>query len=123
MSSPSRKVLIADDSPIIRQALCGALEATGFDVCAEATNGVEAIEQAVRSHPDLVVLDLSMPGVNGLQAARTIRNQLPSIPIILFTGYAEAVNVKDATSAGINSVIGKPDVKRLITEARMCLNA
>ena len=123
MSSPSRRVLIADDSPTVRQVLCGALEATGFDVCGQATNGLEAIEQAVRSHPDLIVLDLSMPGVNGLQAARTIRNQLPSIPIILFTGYAEAVNVKDATSAGINSVIGKPDVKRLITEARMCLNA
>ena len=122
MSPSTRTVLVADDSPLIRERLCGLFQASGFKVCAEAKNGFEAIEQAGNEQPDLIVLDLSMPVLNGLQAARSIRRKLPDTPIILFTLYAEAVTPQDAEAAGVNAVISKSDIEAIMAEAKVRLN-
>jgi CheY-like chemotaxis protein len=118
-----RRILVADNSPTVRQALCDLFESSGFRICAEATNGAEAWEQAVESNPDLIILDLSMPVMSGLQAAYGIRRTLPNTPIILFTMYADSVITKDAMAAGVSSVIAKSDVSTLISEARAHLNS
>ena len=79
-----KTILIVDDNAYIRQMICEALKReSDFEVCGEAENGKEAIDKALASHPDLIVLDLSMPVMNGLEAARHLRDRMPSVPIIL----------------------------------------
>jgi two-component system, NarL family, response regulator EvgA len=79
------RILIADDSPAARRALRGLLEEGGWEVCGEAENGLEAVDKTGTLRPDLVILDLAMPKMNGLQAARTIHTADPHIPMLLFT--------------------------------------
>ena len=118
MQARERTVLLVDDSAQIRKLLCSLFESAGFQICAEAENGTEAIEQAAKSAPDLIVLDLSMPGVNGFEAAKILRQMLPTTPIILFTMYADSISTKEAAAAGISSVVPKADVDMLISEAQ-----
>ena len=74
-----RTVLIADDNASVRQSLCELFTREGdFDVCGEAENGREAIDRAQQLHPDLIVMDLSMPVMNGLDAARVLRRLMPA---------------------------------------------
>jgi len=123
MQSHLGTVLVADDSPTVRQVLSGVFEAVGFDACVEAKNGNEAVQQAAEHRPDLIVLDLSMPMMNGLDAARTLKRSLPTTPIILFTMYTEGLTAEEARAAGISSVVPKPDVNLLVRETRACLNS
>jgi CheY-like chemotaxis protein len=77
-------ILIADDSPFIREALCNVFEREeDFDVCGEAENGREAVEKAQELHPDLILLDLSMPVMNGLDATRVLKQMMPEVPVIM----------------------------------------
>ena len=84
------------------QALCDlfTLE-VDFDVCREAENGREAIAKAQELHPDLIVMDLSMPVLNGLDAARVLKRLMPNVPIIMFSEYTDAFAGEEAQSAGI----------------------
>jgi CheY-like chemotaxis protein len=116
--APNRgTVLVADDSRSVRLALGGVFEAAGFENCVEAKDGAEAIAQADQCHPDLIVLDLSMPVMNGLNAAQILKDRLPATPIILFTMYADEIR-DQGEAAGIRSVVPKPDVNMLIREAK-----
>ena len=108
---------MADDSRSVRLVLGGVFEAVGFENCVEAKDGAEAIERADQCHPDLIVLDLSMPVMNGLKAAQVLKDRLPETPIILFTMYADEIK-DEAQAAGISSVVPKPDVSMLIREAK-----
>ncbi len=100
-------VLVVDDSTIIRKALATAFLSDGFETCVEAESGKEGIEAAQRIKPDLIVLDLSMPVLNGLQAAPELRKILPKIPIILFTLYGGGLSLADISKAGIDLVLEK----------------
>jgi DNA-binding NarL/FixJ family response regulator len=101
-------ILIVDDNASIRHILRRAFEETpGWEVCGEAANGLEAIEKAQELKPDLIVLDLSMPVMNGLQAAPVLRQMLPTVPIILFTLYDSKFLKREAFSAGITTVVSK----------------
>jgi CheY-like chemotaxis protein len=85
----AKTILVADDSPMIRKMLCRMFEAEDdYDICAEATNGQEAIDLALKHRPDLIILDISMPVLNGLAAARELKKLMPDVSIILFTQYA-----------------------------------
>lgn len=114
-----KSVLIMDDSVFIRQALRELFEREAdFEVCAEAQNGREAIEQAGTLHPDLIVLDLSMPVMNGLDAARTLKRLLPTVPLILCSAFADRTLEQQARLIGIDLVSKSEDVSVLIDKAR-----
>jgi DNA-binding NarL/FixJ family response regulator len=86
----AKTVLVADDNPGVRKALCRLFEVEkDYEVCAEASNGEEVIALAKKHKPDLIILDLSMPGMHGLDAAAELKKIMPEIPIILFTVHAE----------------------------------
>jgi len=104
-----RRVLIADDNPYIRRAMRKLVETVGFDVCGEAENGALAVEKADQLQPDLVLLDLSMPVMNGLQAAPLLRKKLPVAPILLFTLYSDSSLEQAALAAGVTSVVSKQE--------------
>lgn len=115
-----KKVLIVDDNLLVRQSLCELFKREGdFDVCGQAENGQEAIEKAQWLRPDLVVTDLSMPGMTGLEEARRLKKLMPGLPVIIYTFYNDPFVVKQARSAGVFAVISKGEpVAVLIARAR-----
>ena len=105
----AKNILVADDNVQIRFLVRNLIESAEFSVVAEATNGAEAIEKAKQFHPDLILLDLSMPFMNGIEAASVLKRQMPHIPIILFTMHEDSIGKGLASQIGIDRVIGKPD--------------
>jgi CheY-like chemotaxis protein len=108
MVHSTRTVLIVDDSAAIRRELSEEFMRSGFAFC-EAENGSEAIERVRALSPDLIILDLSMPVMNGLEAAPRLREILPHVPIILYTAFADAVRVSDFHACGVTTVFPKSD--------------
>jgi DNA-binding NarL/FixJ family response regulator len=119
-----KTVLVVDDNAVVRQALCRAFASEAdFDVCREAENGQDAIEKAPALHPDLIVMDLSMPVMNGIDAARALKNLMPTVPVILFSEYSDVFSEKEARSAGISALVSKSEhVSVLIDKARALLD-
>ena len=101
------RLLIAEDETLIRLDLRATLEAAGFEVCAEARNGAEAVELARRERPDLAILAVKMPDVDGIEAARRMLAERP-IPIVMLTAYGEADLVARAIEAGVFGYLVKP---------------
>lgn len=101
------RILIADDEAIRVMTLRTQLRALGFEVVAEASDGREAVELADRHQPDLAILDIKMPGLDGISAAREITDRRP-IPVILLTAYSEPELVERATEAGVFAYLVKP---------------
>jgi DNA-binding NarL/FixJ family response regulator len=118
----STRILLADDHLIVRQALKALLEGEGFSVVAEVGDGVEAVRVARERCPDVAVLDLSMPLLNGLDAAREIQQACPRAKAILLTIHAEDHYVLDALRAGIKGYVLKTqaaaDLVRAISEVQ-----
>jgi DNA-binding NarL/FixJ family response regulator len=115
----AKTVLVADDSPIIRKMLCRLFEAEeDYDLCAEATNGQEAIELALKHHPDLIILDLSMPVLNGIDTARELKKLMPSVPIILFTQYFDLSNIISRSDLNVDRIVSKTDHEDLMVHVR-----
>ncbi|HEY7563059.1 MAG TPA: response regulator [Gaiellaceae bacterium] len=106
MSTPMR-ILVAEDETIIRLDLREILERGGFDVCAEARDGEEAVELAAREKPDLAILDVKMPRLDGIEAARRILAERP-IPIVMLTAYGQEELVSRAVEAGVFGYLVKP---------------
>ena len=105
-----KSVLIADDHEFIRRALCDLFTSQeDFDVCGKAENGLEAIEMAQVLHPDLILLDLSMPVMNGVEAACELKRLMPMVPIIIFSDYGDVFSEREARAAGISAVVSKTD--------------
>ena len=104
-----RSILLVDDRDFERFTIRAAIEGlTQFRVCGEASNGVEAIEKARELQPDLIVMDLAMPVMNGLEASALLKTALPEVPIILLTLYAD--QLKEPRSAvGVATVLSKAD--------------
>jgi len=101
------RVLIAEDETLIRLDLRGMLESAGFDVCAEAHDGVEAVELAATAAPDLAVLDVKMPRLDGIEAARKILDERP-MPIVIVSAFTEQSVVRRAAEAGVFGYLAKP---------------
>jgi response regulator NasT len=101
------RILIAEDETIIRLDLRALLERAGFEVCAEAKDGEEAIELARSEQPDLAVLDVKMPKLDGIEAARRILEERP-IPIVMLTAYGQEELVSRAVEAGVFGYLVKP---------------
>ena len=101
------RILIAEDETIIRLDLRSLLESAGFEICAEAKDGVEAVELARSEQPDLAVLDVKMPRLDGIEAARRILDERP-IPIVMLTAYGQDELVARAVEAGVFGYLVKP---------------
>jgi CheY-like chemotaxis protein len=109
-----KSILLVDDNAAVRNATRHFLEdQSGFQVCGEAVDGVDALEKARDLNPDLIILDLAMPRMNGLQAARELRAMMARVPIILFTMYADAFRDQVAASAGVSAVVSKTSLSEL----------
>lgn len=115
-----KTVLIADDNAFVRTALYEFFEREpDFQVCATVENGLEAIEEASRLHPDLIVLDLKMPLMNGLEAARVLKDVMPEVPLIMYSATPEECTEALAKSLGFSEIVSKSDsVSVLIDNAR-----
>jgi two-component system chemotaxis response regulator CheY len=108
--------LVVDDNTIIRKIIAAAFLSSGFETCGEAENGREGIEVARQINPDVITLDLSMPIMNGLEAASKLRQIFPKTPIILFTLYADSLSQKDAAKAGVDLVVLKTTPLSILIE-------
>jgi DNA-binding NarL/FixJ family response regulator len=115
-----KRVLVVDDSPTVRQALCELFVREGdFEVCGQAEDGRDAIEKAQHFHPDLIVTDLSMPIMNGLEETRLLKSLMPRVPVIIYTAHKDPFVEREGRSAGAAAVISKSDaVPTLIAAAR-----
>lgn len=109
----SRRVLIAEDNPIVRADLRAILEDAGFDVCSEARDGVEVVDMARRHGPDVVVLDLRLPRMSGVDATWLIRGER-TVPVVAITGYR--VYAEQALEAGAVAYLLKPYSDRELIE-------
>ena len=106
----TKQILIADDSSIVRTILKMFLRTRkDIQVCGEAANGTEAIEKAKLLHPDLVLLDLAMPEMNGAEVASILKKMMPNVHIILFTMYSENIGRSLTSTIGVDMVLSKPD--------------
>jgi chemotaxis response regulator CheB len=119
----AKMVLVVDDNAAIRQALCREFtSAVDFDVCGAAENGRDAIEKAQVLHPDLIVMDLSMPVMNGIDAALTLKALMPKVPVIMFSEYSDVFSEEEARSTGISALVSKSEhLSVLIGKARALL--
>jgi DNA-binding NarL/FixJ family response regulator len=100
-------VLIVDDYAAVRSAIRVGLERySGFSVCGEAVDGADAIEKATRLKPDFILLDLSMPGMSGMETAPVLKRLMPHVTIVAFSMYSELLGTSPST-AGIDAVIDK----------------
>jgi CheY-like chemotaxis protein len=109
-TSQGQTILVVDDSPFERTVIRSAVEGlTQFRVCGEASDGVEGIKKALELKPDLVIMDLAMPLMNGVEAAMVLRNSLPKIPIVLFTLYAEQLRGSISPGLGVTIILSKAD--------------
>lgn len=120
-SMPSR-ILIADDNPAVRSALRQLLATADHEII-EATDGREAVERAVEMRPDLAIMDLAMPVMDGLTAARYISQQIPTLPIVMCTMHWSPGLEIEAQKFGIRRVLAKGDTKILISTVEEVLSA
>jgi two-component system chemotaxis response regulator CheB len=120
--SMKKRILVADDNPLIRKMLCKIFSGhQTLEICDEAVDGREAIEKAERHQPDLIILDLAMPVMDGLKAAQAICKIMPSVPIILFTLHAKTISDFDLKDSGITRVVPKTEMISLVDHAEELL--
>jgi DNA-binding NarL/FixJ family response regulator len=114
----SIRILIADDHGVVRRGLRVLLESVkGWEVCAEATNGREAVEGVAQHRPDVAILDISMPKLNGVEAARQIRKTFPTTEILLLTMHDSDVLLREGLEAGANGFLLKDDADQYLLAA------
>lgn len=104
-----KRILIVEDEIAVRRAIRAFLEHHHFEICGEAANGTEALEKAAALHPDLITLDLSMPGMNGIEAASLLRTRAPGIPVVIYTMLEDVLGKSLAASLGVKGVVSKAD--------------
>src|SRR5215813_9252676 len=106
------RILIADNHDIVRRGLRHQLtQHDGWDICSEARDGREAVKLAIELKPDIVVLDLSMPVLNGLEATRQIRRALPDTEVLVFTMLENEHFIREVLSAGARGYVLKSDAE------------
>lgn len=112
------RILIADDHEVVRQGLCNLLQAhNGWEICGEAGDGREAVEMAKQLKPDVVILDIGMPNLNGLAATRQLAQQNPELKIIVLTITDSDQVIREALDAGARGFVLKSDAARDLVAA------
>jgi len=120
-----KSILIVDDNAFIREGLRELFKREmDFEVCGEAENGKEAIAKARELHPDLIVLDLSMPVMNGFDAARALKRLMPAVLLIMYSAFGDRLAERQARLIGISEVVSKSEhASVLIHKARGLLHS
>src|ERR1700680_4065914 len=119
----SLRILVADDHDLIRRGLKALLEPRGWTICAEAHTGREAVEQATELTPEIAVLDITMPELNGIEAARQIRKASPNTEILILSVHYSDQLVRDVVEAGVRGYVDKSDSERdLVTAVEALAN-
>ena len=117
------RILVIDDGDSVRDIIRIFLERDGFEVCGEGGDGVEAIEQAKKLKPDLIVLDLAMPRMNGAEAASVLSQTMPDVPIVLLTLYQNVLGTALASAVGVKAILDKTDgMDKLVACVRSLLS-
>lgn len=112
------RILVADDHELVRRGIRALLEMeSGWKVCAEAANGRDAVEMAVATRPDVAILDISMPELNGVEAARQIRRSVPQCQILILTMHESEQMLREALVAGARGFVLKSDAGRNLVTA------
>jgi DNA-binding NarL/FixJ family response regulator len=115
---PRVRVLVADDHEVMRMGIRNLLHfRSGWSVCAEAGNGAEAVEKALQFHPDIIIMDITMPVMDGLEAARQISQVQPGIPVILFSLHISDDLYPHLRTDGIRGAVAKADAARDLARA------
>jgi DNA-binding NarL/FixJ family response regulator len=105
------RILVADDSDLIRSGLCSVLQSrAGWVVCGEATDGKEALEKAIRLKPDVILVDISMPHLNGFEVARCIHEQLPDSEVLIVTEHDSRTLAALPSQPGVRGYVMKSRV-------------
>lgn len=119
MPNPVR-VLVVDDSELFRRSTCRILQILGYEVAGEAENGRQAVSETLQLHPDLVLMDVEMPELSGIEAAREIQAAYPT-PIVLLTAHESPDLIREARDAGVAAYLVKPldaqEMQRIVTIA------
>ena len=104
-----KRILIVEDEIVVRRAIRAFLELHHFEICGEAVNGAEALEKAAALRPDLIILDLSMPLMNGIEAASQLKNKVPNIPVVIYTMLEDVLGKSLASTLGVKGIVSKAD--------------
>ena len=112
------RVLLSDDHPIVRRGVRTILESNGeYEVCGEASDGNQTLELARRLHPDVVITDISMMPVNGLQVTQSIHETLPEAKVLILTMHDSVEMLRAAAMAGASGYLLKSDAEELLVSA------
>jgi DNA-binding NarL/FixJ family response regulator len=117
------RILIADDHEVLRDGVQRLIERqAGWEVCATAITGREAVEKTEKLRPDVVLLDLSMPELNGLEAARQIKRRVPETELLIFTAHETDDVIREAFAAGVKGFVLKSDAASHLIDAIKALS-
>jgi len=112
------RILIADDHDVVRSGVRAILETqVGWEVVGEAADGKDAVDQALATRPDVVVLDYGLPVMNGIEATRQIRTRVPGAEVLIFTMHDTATLVREVLEAGARGFLLKSDARRFLIAA------
>ena len=119
-----KRVLIVDDHPQMIDSICKSFSEHEFlEICGQASSGHEALEKAAELKPDLVILDLAIPDLNGLKTAKAISEILPNVQIILFTLYAQNIKDSNMDISGSTRIVSKNEPNTLVAHAEDLVRA
>jgi DNA-binding NarL/FixJ family response regulator len=114
----SLRILVADDHESVRKGVCVILGTRGdIEVCGEASNGREAINKALELKPDLIILDVTMPVLSGIDAAEAIRKTLPQVPILFLSMHQSRQIIEAAKRIGVRGYVKKSDAAATLLDA------
>jgi len=121
--TPNVRILIVDDNLFVRQQLRELLDAQpSWRVCGEGADGVDAIHKTQELSPDIVIMDLSMPVMNGLRATQEITARLPSLPIVMFSMYLSPHFTESARASGARGVVSKSEPQQIVKAVEALLS-